>query len=92
MEQDELENDQTKISIECKNLQLGQNEIDLILSDGDPLQATVASVFEGAFGFRFSFFDEMEAETKAKTTAKYTFTLNVTETCTWDPSKWRNND
>lgn len=37
LEQDELESDQAQISIDCKNLQIGANSIDLIVSDGDPL-------------------------------------------------------
>ena len=80
IETDGYVSDRAQVSLECNNLQLGQNTIDVALTESDVTTNSEGNAKQESSGWRFNFFGLVEPQT-----AIYTFVFNVTETCEWNP-------
>lgn len=78
-EHDDVQNDKTQISMACSNLQIGWNEIDVVLKEDESDSSAVGNVLKSAIGSIFGF-----TKTGVSTTAPsaiYTWGLNVSSEC-----------
>ena len=66
------------VSLDCDNLQIGQNVIEIKLYENTPLISTTAKILKGLLGSKFNFL--MPCSTIYP--AVYDIHLNVTDKCT----------
>lgn len=81
-EKDEMNDDQALVALDCSNLQLGNNSINIEISEDTPSELiTVANVFDSAFGFSFGF---GTSSGQSQEPATYQMNIFVAEQCHLD--------
>ena len=78
IEFDETKNDVTMVTLDCDNLQIGQNVIEIKLYENAPVISTSAKILKSLLGSKFDFL----LPSSSIYPAIYDIHLNVTDMCT----------